>query len=165
MKAYVKFNTMNPAIESMNDMVGGVFEIKNYDQSGADHCASYLLVAEDGNNWYFDVNDVVLETEDEFTELTGLPAVKVVPVLTEVWHKDHEFVTIARSDLQALQSLLKQGIKDLSNMTRMMKKDAKYLASIGDEVRAKQYYKDHDKFRERTCSLEKRMKGVKKALT
>lgn len=83
----------------------------------------------------------------------------------EVIEPAPDTVTISRSDLQALQSLLKQEIKDLSNMTRMMKKDAKYLASIGDEVRAYNYYKDHDKFRERTRSLEKRMKAVKKALT
>lgn len=165
MKAYVKSNTMNPDIESMNDMVGGVFEIKNYDQSGADHCASYLLVAEDGDNWYFYVDDVVLETEDEFTELTGLPTVKVVPVLTEVWHKDHEFVTIARSDLQALQSLLKEEIKDLGNFSYAAKSDAKHFLSSGLKGTAKQYFKLYDKLSARQRSLEKRMTAVKKALT
>ena len=85
-----------------------------------------------------------------------------VEVIEEAVKPTPDTVTISRSDLQAL---LKQEIKDLSNMTRMMKKDAKYLTSIGDEVRAGFYYKDHDKFRERTLTLEKRMKAVKKALT
>lgn len=74
-------------------------------------------------------------------------------------------VTIPRADLQALQSLLKQEIRDNSDLAKIFKQDAKYFQSTGDKDRAKKYYKSHDKFRERTRSLEKRMKAVKKALT
>lgn len=128
-------NDFCPFLEEMNAMIGQTLDV----------------VEVDGNHfqvevgYWFDKGDVEVIEE----------AVKPAP----------DTVTISRSDLQALQSLLKQEIKDLSNMTRMMKKDAKYLASIGDEVRAGFYYKDHDKFRERTLTLEKRMQAVKKALT
>ena len=128
-------NDFCPDIEGMNALIGQTLDVVEID---GDH------VQVEGGYW-FDKGDV--EVIDE--------AVKPAP----------ESVTIPRADLQALQSLLKQEIKDLSNMTRMMKKDAKYLTSIGDEVRAAYYYKDHDKFRERALTLEKRMKAVKKALT
>ena len=128
-------NDFCPFLEEMNALIGQTLDVVGVDGD--------LFQVEVG--YWFDKGDV--EVIDE--------AVKPAP----------ESVTIPRADLQALQSLLKQEIKDLSNMTRMMKKDAKYLASIGDEVRAGFYYKDHDKFRERTLTLEKRMKAVKKALT
>ena len=128
-------NDFCPSIEDMNALIGQTLNVVEVD-------GDYFQVEV---GYWFDKADV--EVIDE--------AVKPFP----------DTVTISRSDLQALQSLLKQEIKDLSNMTRMMKKDAKYLASIGDEVRAGFYYKDHDKFRERTRTLEKRMKAVKKALT
>lgn len=128
-------NDFCPFLEEMNAMIGQTLDVVEID-------GDQFQV---GVGYWFDKGDV--EVIDE--------AVKPAP----------ESVTIPRADLQALQSLLKQEIKDLSNMTRMMKKDAKYLASIGDEVRAAYYYKDHDKFRERTLTLEKRMKAVKKALT
>ena len=128
-------NDFCPFLEEMNAMIGQTLDVVGID---GDHFQVEV-------GYWFDKGDV--EVIDE--------AVKPAP----------ESVTIPRADLQALQSLLKQEIKDLSNMTRMMKKDAKYLTSIGDEVRAAYYYKDHDKFRERTLTLEKRMKAVKKALT
>ena len=128
-------NDFCPSIEEMNALIGQTLNVTGIDGD--------FFQVEVG--YWFDKEDV--EVIDE--------AVKPSP----------DTVTISRADLQALQSLLKQEIKDLSNMTRMMKKDAKYLASIGDEVRAYNYYKDHDKFRERTLCLEKRMKAVKKALT
>ena len=135
MQVRILKNDFCPFLEEMNALIGQTLNVVKID---GDHFQV-------GVGYWFDKGDV--EVVDE--------AVKPAP----------ESVTIPRADLQALQSLLKQEIKDLSNMTRMMKKDAKYLASIGDEVRAKQYYKDHDKFRERTLTLEKRMKAVKKALT
>lgn len=128
-------NDFCPFIGEMNALIGQTLDVVEID-------GDQFQV---GVGYWFDKGDV--EVIDE--------AVKPAP----------ESVTIPRADLQALQSLLKQEIKDLSNMTRMMKKDAKYFASIGDEVRAAYYYKDHDKFRERTLTLEKRMKAVKKALT
>lgn len=128
-------NDFCPFLEEMNALIGQTLDVVEID-------GDQFQV---GVGYWFDKGDVEVIEE----------AVKPSP----------DTVTISRSDLQALQSLLKQEIKDLSNMTRMMKKDAKYLASIGDEVRAYNYYKDHDKFRERTRSLEKRMKAVKKALT
>ena len=128
-------NDFCPFLEEMNALIGQTLNVVEID---GDHFQVEV-------GYWFDKGDV--EVIDE--------AVKPAP----------ESVTIPRADLQALQSLLKQEIKDLSNMTHMMKKDAKYLTIIGDEVRAKQYYKAHDKFRERTRSLEKRMKAVKKALT
>ena len=135
MQVRILKNDFCPFIEDMNALIGQTLDVVGIDDG--------LFQVEVG--YWFDKGDV--EVIDE--------AVKPTP----------DTVTISRSDLQALQSLLKQEIKDLSNMTRMMKKDAKYLASIGDEVRAAYYYKDHDKFRERTLTLEKRMKAVKKALT
>lgn len=128
-------NDFCPFLEEMNALIGQTLDVV---EIGGDHFQVEV-------GYWFDKGDV--EVIDE--------AVKPAP----------ESVTIPRADLQALQSLLKQEIKDLSNMTRMMKKDAKYLASIGDKVRAAYYYKDRDKFRERTLTLEKRMKAVKKALT
>ena len=128
-------NDFCPFLEEMNALIGQTLDVVGVD---GDHFQV-------GVGYWFDKGDVEVIEE----------AVKPTP----------DTVTISRSDLQALQSLLKQEIKDLSNMTRMMKKDAKYLTSIGDEVRAGFYYKDHDKFRERTLTLEKRMKAVKKALT
>jgi len=128
-------NDFCPFLEEMNAMIGQTLDVVEVD---GDHFQVEV-------GYWFDKGDVEVIEE----------AVKPAP----------DTVTISRSDLQALQSLLKQEIKDLSNMTRMMKKDAKYLASIGDEVRAAYYYKDHDKFRERTLTLEKRMQAVKKALT
>ena len=128
-------NDFCPFLEEMNALIGQTLTVVEID---GDHFQVEV-------GYWFDKGDV--EVIDE--------AVKPAP----------ESVTIPRADLQALQSLLKQEIKDLSNMTRMMKKDAKYLTSIGDEVREAYYYKDHDKFRERTLTLEKRMKAVKKALT
>ena len=128
-------NDFCPDLEGMNALIGQTLDVTGID---GDHFQVEV-------GYWFDKGDV--EVIDE--------AVKPAP----------DTVAISRSDLQALQSLLKQEIKDLSNMTRMMKKDAKYLASIGDEVRAYFYYKDHDKFRERTLTLEKRMKADKKALT
>lgn len=135
MQVRILKNDFCPFIEEMNALIGQTLNVVGVD---GDHFQVEV-------GYWFDKGDV--EVIDE--------AVKPAP----------ESVTIPRADLQALQSLLKQEIKDLSNMTRMMKKDAKYLASIGDEVRAAYYYKDHDKFRERTRTLEKRMKAVKKALT
>lgn len=135
MQVRILKNDFCPFLEEMNAMIGQTLDVVRID---GDHFQVEV-------GYWFDKGDV--EVIDE--------AVKPAP----------ESVTIPRADLQALQSLLKQEIKDLSNMTRMMKKDAKYLASIGDEVRAAYYYKDHDKFRERTRTLEKRMKAVKKALT
>lgn len=135
MQVRILKNDFCPFLEEMNALIGQTLDVVGVDGD--------LFQVEVG--YWFDKGDV--EVIDE--------AVKPSP----------DTVTISRSDLQALQSLLKQEIKDLSNMTRMMKKDAKYLASIGDEVRAGFYYKDHDKFRERTLTLEKRMKAVKKALT
>lgn len=135
MQVRILKNDFCPFIEEMNALIGQTLNVVGIDDD--------FFQVEVG--YWFDKGDV--EVIDE--------AVKPSP----------DTVTISRSDLQALQSLLKQEIKDLSNMTRMMKKDAKYLASIGDEVRAAYYYKDHDKFRERTLTLEKRMKAVKKALT
>ena len=128
-------NDFCPFLEEMNALIGQTLDVVGDD---GDHFQVEV-------GYWFDKGD---------GEVIG-EAVKPAP----------ESVTIPRADLQALQSLLKQEIKDLSNMTRMMKKDAKYLASIGDEVRAGFYYKGHDKFRERTLTLEKRMKAVKKALT
>ena len=128
-------NDFCPDIEDMNALIGQTLDVVQTDDD-------YFQVEV---GYWFDKGDV--EVIDD--------AVKPAP----------ESVTIPRADLQALQSLLKQEIKDLSNMTRMMKKDAKYLTSIGDEVHAAYYYKDHDKLRERTLTLEKRMKAVKKALT
>ena len=128
-------NDFCPFLEEMNALIGQTLNVVRID---GDHFQVEV-------GYWFDKGDV--EVIDE--------AVKPTP----------ESVTIPRADLQALQSLLKQEIKDLSNLTRMMKKDAKYVASIGDEVRAAYYYKDYDKFRERTLALEKRMKAVKKALT
>lgn len=152
MKAFVKSNTYNPGLVEMDGMVGQVCEL-----AGQVEGDSYFVQEPDSDwSWWFFVDDLVMEDSPDFDDW-------VSGKITTSTH--HEFVTISRSDLQALQSLLKQEIKDLSNMTRMMKKDAKYLASIGDEVRAYNYYKDHDKFRERTRTLEKRMKAVKKALT
>ena len=135
MQVRILKNDFCPFIEDMNALIGQTLNVVGIDGG--------LFQVEVG--YWFDKGDV--EVIDE--------AVKPTP----------DTVTISRSDLQALQSLLKQEIKDLSNMTRMMKKDARYLASIGDEVRADSYYKDHDKFRERTLTLEKRMKAIKKALT
>ena len=135
MQVRILKNDFCPFLEEMNALIGQTLDVVGVDGD--------LFQVEVG--YWFDKGDV---------EVIG-EAVKPSP----------DTVTISRSDLQALQSLLKQEIKDLSNMTRMMKKDAKYLASIGDEVRAGFYYKDHDKFRERTLTLEKRMKAVKKALT
>ena len=128
-------NDFCPFLEEMNALIGQTLNVVEID---GDHFQVEV-------GYWFDKGDV--------------------EVIEEVVKPTPDTVTISRSDLQALQSLLKQEIKDLSNMTRMMKKDAKYLASIGDEVRAGFYYKDHDKFRERTLTLEKRMKAVKKALT
>lgn len=128
-------NDFCPFLEEMNALIGQTLSVVEID---GDHFQVEV-------GYWFDKGDV--------------------EVIDEADHPAPESVTIPRADLQALQSLLKQEIKDLSNMTRMMKKDAKYLASIGDEVRAYFYYKDHDKFRERTRTLEKRMKAVKKALT
>lgn len=128
-------NDFCPFVGMMNAMIGQTLDVVEVD---GDHFQVEV-------GYWFDKGDVEVIEE----------AVKPAP----------DTVTISRSDLQALQSLLKQEIKDLSNMTRMMKKDAKYLASIGDEVRAAYYYKYHDKFRERTRTLEKRMQAVKKALT
>ena len=135
MQVRILKNDFCPSIEEMNSLIGQTLNVVEIDDD--------FFQVEVG--YWFDKEDV---------EVIG-EAVKPSP----------DTVTISRSDLQALQSLLKQEIKDLSNMTRMMKKDAKYLASIGDEVRAYFYYKDHDKFRERARTLEKRMKAVKKALT
>ena len=135
MQVRILKNDFCPFLEEMNALIGQTLNVVEID---GDHFQVEV-------GYWFDKGDV--EVIDE--------AVKPPP----------DTVTISRSDLQALQSLLKQEIKDLSNMTRMMKKDAKYLTSIGDEVRAGFYYKDHDKFRERTLTLEKRMKAVKKALT
>ena len=135
MQVRILKNDFCPFVKEMNALIGQTLDVVGID---GDHFQVEV-------GYWFDKGDV--EVIDE--------AVKPAP----------ESVTISRSDLQALQSLLKQEIKDLSNMTRMMKKDAKYLASIGDKARADNYYKDHDKFRERTRSLEKRMKAVKKALT
>ena len=135
MQVRILKNDFCPFVKEMNALIGQTLDVVGIDDDFFQVDVGY----------WFDKGDV--EVIDE--------AVKPAP----------ESVTIPRADLQALQSLLKQEIKDLSNMTRMMKKDAKYLASIGDEVRAAYYYRDHDKFRERTRSLEKRMKAVKKALT
>ena len=135
MQVRILKNDFCPFVKEMNALIGQTLDVVGIDDDFFQVDVGY----------WFDKGDV--EVIDNF--------VKSAP----------ETVTISRSDLQALQSLLKQEIRDLSNITRMMKKDAKYLASIGDEVRAGYYYKDHDKFRERTRSLEKRMKAVKKALT
>lgn len=137
-------NDFCPFLEEMNAMIGQTLDVTGVD---GDHFQV-------GVGYWFDKEDVQVIADHEAASLRRCHP-----------HHAPDTVTISRSDLQALQSLLKQEIKDLSNMTRMMKKDAKYLASIGDEVRAGFYYKDHDKFRERTLTLEKRMKAVKKALT
>ena len=135
MQVRILKNDFCPFLEEMNALIGQTLDVVGINDDFFQVDVGY----------WFDKGDV--EVIDNFVKSTP------------------ETVTISRSDLQALQSLLKQEIKDLSNITRMMKKDAKYLASIGDKVRADNYYRDHDKFRERTRSLEKRMKAVKKALT
>lgn len=147
MQVRILKNDFCPFIEEMNALIGQTLNVVGVDDD--------LFQVEVG--YWFDKGDVVViaAPEKSFNCLEN-----------NTWKdKPLDTVTISRSDLQALQSLLKQEIKDISNMTRMMKKDAKYLASIGDKTRAGYYYKDHDKFRERTRSLEKRMKAVKKALT
>ena len=128
-------NDFCPFLEEMNALIGQTLDVVEID---GDH-----FQAEVG--YWFDKGDV--EVIDE--------AVKPAP----------DTVTIPRSDLQALQSILKQEIRGNFYLAKMFKQDAKYFQSTGDKDRAKKYYKGHDKFRERTRSLEKRMKAVKKALT
>lgn len=128
-------NDFCPFLEEMNALIGQTLNVVEID---GDHFQVEV-------GYWFDKGDV--EVIDE--------AVKPAP----------DTVTISRADLQALQSLLKQEIRDNFYLAVVFKQDAKYFQSIGDKDRAKKYYKSHDKFRERTRSLEKRMKAVKKALT
>ena len=128
-------NDFCPDIDGMNALIGQTLTVVGGD-------GGHFQVDE---GYWFSKDDV--EVVDDFVKSTP------------------ETVTIPRADLQALQSLLKKEICDMSNLVSIFKQDAKYFQSTGDKDRAKKYYKGHDKFRERTRSLEKRMKAVKKALT
>lgn len=165
MKAFVKSNTYNPGLVEMDDMVGQVCELTGHVDGD-----SYVVQQPNSyRDWWFFVDDLVMEDSPDFGDWVSGKITTSTPQeqteITERWHKDHEFVTISRSTLQSFQSQLKQEIRNSLGITQAFKDDAKYFASIGDKDRAKQYYKNHDKFRERTRSLEKRMKEVKKALT
>lgn len=152
MKAFVKSNTYNPGLVEMDGMVGQVCELTG-------HTVDDAYVVQQPNShrtWWFCVNDLVMEDSPDFTDWVSSKI--LMPT-------HHGFVTISRSDLQALKSFLKEEIRVQQDFIFAIKRDAKYYASVGDKGQSKKLYRLYDKYNKKLRGYEGRMKAIKKALT
>ena len=166
MKAYVKSNSLNPNITHMDGMIGKVCELVG-EASGAGENMCWVVQQPDSQHtWWFSCADLVLENSPDFEDWVSGKLKVVTKKPKTTWEIDKEStVVIARSTLQAIQSLLKEELRNAEDYPVIAKQDAKYFASIGDKDRSKAYYKLYDKERARLLKLQKHMKDVKKALT